>query len=292
MYQYQSLCNISPRDFLVPDKLPGEKYKCFILGSVFLHLLLVSVFIFWHHSGAKYSFSGDNVIEVNFVSLPKKRNIVAIPNQKREVTAVRAVKPVLRIPPKTADIKKKVDTVPEATEKAELAPVKETREPEPVQAESKISATPAVDATANSPEENSLISNTIPMNSNHTDTEEGNITGIGDSGVSDAGSSDNIKPGISTGQQYVDNNFYYVKDLITSNLVYPMLARRMKWQGTVVVSFVVLEDGTVKNIRVVNSSGHSVLDKNVIATIEQVQPFSAPPALAEFTMPIKYVLKK
>lgn len=93
------------------------------------------------------------------------------------------------------------------------------------------------------------------------------------------------------GQRYVDENFYYVKDLITRNLGYPVVARRMKWQGTVEVSFVVLKTGNVENIRIITSSGHSVLDKNVIAAIQQVQPFPAPPVQAEFTMPIKYTLK-
>ncbi len=91
-------------------------------------------------------------------------------------------------------------------------------------------------------------------------------------------------------QQYVAENFYYIQALITKHLSYPPIARRMKWQGVVVVTFVVSENGMVEQIKVVSSSGHSMLDKNVIATIKSVQPFPEPPVKAELKMPIKFVL--
>lgn len=89
---------------------------------------------------------------------------------------------------------------------------------------------------------------------------------------------------------YLVENFLYIKNRITRHLSYPPVARRLKWQGIAVVTFCILENGLVENIKIAHSSGHQLLDNHVIDTVKRLQPFPKPPVRAEITIPVKYVL--
>lgn len=89
-------------------------------------------------------------------------------------------------------------------------------------------------------------------------------------------------------KKYLGEHFVYIRDLIMKNLAYPLVARRMGWSGKVLVSFVVREDGSVEEPKVVESSGFGVLDKNAVETIRRVAPFPRPPVRAELVVPIVY----
>ena len=90
--------------------------------------------------------------------------------------------------------------------------------------------------------------------------------------------------------KYLKEHFEYIKNLIQKNLVYPARARRMGWQGRTVISFTILENGRVQNIKILNSSGYNLLDDNVMETITKVEPFPKPPVRAELKFPITYRL--
>ena len=49
---------------------------------------------------------------------------------------------------------------------------------------------------------------------------------------------------------------------------YPSLARRRNWQGTVILSIIVSVTGKGKSIRVHSSSGHNILDKSALQTVQ------------------------
>ena len=89
-------------------------------------------------------------------------------------------------------------------------------------------------------------------------------------------------------QQYVKAHFIYIKKIIEKNISYPTMARRMGWQGKVVVSFVVCQNGAVENLQVVESSGYAQLDKNALETIRQVEPFPSPPVRVKLVLPVTY----
>lgn len=93
-----------------------------------------------------------------------------------------------------------------------------------------------------------------------------------------------------TQQKYFKENFAYIRDLITTRLVYPPTARRMNWSGKVVVTFIVAEDGAVHSIRIVETSGHTILDKSAMETVRSVAPFPKPPVRAEITVPVYFKL--
>lgn len=99
-----------------------------------------------------------------------------------------------------------------------------------------------------------------------------------------------LSAGDGQGQRYIEKHFAYIRDMIMRNLSYPMIARKAGWSGRVVVSFTVLDDGRVEDVKVVKSSGFGVLDANAIKTIEKAAPFPRPPVKAELIIPIIYRL--
>lgn len=91
--------------------------------------------------------------------------------------------------------------------------------------------------------------------------------------------------------RYLKRHFSYIRDMIQRNLTYPRIAREMGWEGKVTVSFIVSESGYVDGIKITESSGFGVLDKNAVETIKKVSPFPRPPVKAELIIPIVYRLE-
>ena len=89
-------------------------------------------------------------------------------------------------------------------------------------------------------------------------------------------------------QRYLREHFAYIRDLITKHIAYPPMARRMNWSGKVVVAFIIAEDGTVHNIRVVETSGFPILDKGATETVRAAAPFPRPPVRAEIVVPVNF----
>lgn len=92
-------------------------------------------------------------------------------------------------------------------------------------------------------------------------------------------------------QKYLKEHFIYIKDRIYKNLVYPVRAKKMGWSGKVMISFIICEDGRVKDLKIVKSSGFEILDLNVVDTVKESQPFPKPPVRAELLLPVSYVIQ-
>lgn len=90
--------------------------------------------------------------------------------------------------------------------------------------------------------------------------------------------------------RYIKEQFRYIQRLIMGSIQYPAIAKRMGWQGSVTVSFIIVPSGHVENLRIVHGSGHKILDENAMRAIEKIQPFPKPPGRAEITIPIEYKL--
>ncbi|MFM7841614.1 MAG: energy transducer TonB [Nitrospira sp.] len=86
-----------------------------------------------------------------------------------------------------------------------------------------------------------------------------------------------------------------LRDRIEELKRYPPMARMNNWQGKVVLKFVVKEDGTVENLEVVQSSGHTVLDEAAMDTIRRASPLPLKHELGKprvtFQFPINYMLR-
>lgn len=107
----------------------------------------------------------------------------------------------------------------------------------------------------------------------------------------------NIAGAVSQGDEssrkalYLKNHFLYIRDIIQRNILYPTLARRMGWQGKVTISFLIMPDGNVIDIKIAKSSGKDILDRNAVETVKRSSPFPAPPVKAEITVPVVYALQ-
>lgn len=91
-------------------------------------------------------------------------------------------------------------------------------------------------------------------------------------------------------EKYLEANYSYIRDTIARNTSYPKLARKMGWEGNILISFTISTDGGVEDIRIIKSCGFNALDKNAIKTIRLCAPFPKPIARAEVTLPITYRL--
>lgn len=92
-------------------------------------------------------------------------------------------------------------------------------------------------------------------------------------------------------ERYLAEHYAYIRNLIMKRLKYPHIARKMGWRGTVVVSFLIKESGHIEKTKIISSSGYAVLDRNVLSTIREAQPFPRPPVMAELIIPVAYRLE-
>ncbi len=74
---------------------------------------------------------------------------------------------------------------------------------------------------------------------------------------------------------------------------YPRSAQRMRKQGTVRVRFSLGRDGSISNVSVAGSSGHSILDKAAVKSIKRLRKYKPPPANFPrvLTVPIRFNLR-
>lgn len=112
----------------------------------------------------------------------------------------------------------------------------------------------------------------------------GQVTGGGENPGSD-GRTEAAKAG------YLKEHFAYIRDKILKNISYPTLARRMGWQGLVQLSFIIASDGSVKDVKIIQSSGFEVLDRKAMETVKETAPFPKPPAEARLVIPINFRLE-
>ena len=82
----------------------------------------------------------------------------------------------------------------------------------------------------------------------------------------------------------------WIRDAIQHAISYPATARRMGWEGKVVVAFRLLSDGSVRDVRVVQGSGHAALDRGAIDAVRSASPFPRSPVEAEVITPVVYRL--
>ena len=85
-------------------------------------------------------------------------------------------------------------------------------------------------------------------------------------------------------------DFAWIRDAIQREIAYPATARRMGWEGKVVVAFHLLPDGSVRDVRVVQGSGRDSLDRGAIDAVRNASPFPRSPVEAEVITPVVYLL--
>ncbi|MEN6318407.1 MAG: energy transducer TonB [Syntrophaceae bacterium] len=91
--------------------------------------------------------------------------------------------------------------------------------------------------------------------------------------------------------KYLNKHFAYIRDKILRNVSYPDAARRKGWQGKVLLSFIITADGSARALKIIKSSGFTMLDKSAIAAVKDTAPFPKPPVEAQLVIPIIYHLE-
>ncbi|MBZ0157129.1 MAG: energy transducer TonB [Alphaproteobacteria bacterium] len=85
-----------------------------------------------------------------------------------------------------------------------------------------------------------------------------------------------------------------IRAVVESNREYPVFAKQLGLQGTVVVRVAILPGGKIGEISITASSGHKSLDRSAVGAVKASAPFAPPEryGLAGITLdiPIKYKL--
>jgi protein TonB len=92
-------------------------------------------------------------------------------------------------------------------------------------------------------------------------------------------------------EKFLIEKLSFISQIIQNNITYPYIARKMGWEGKVLISFVLTKEGKVNFLIIERSSGYKVLDENAIDTIKKVSKyFPLPPLDVKIKIPISYKL--
>ncbi len=117
----------------------------------------------------------------------------------------------------------------------------------------------------------------------------GDETGTGNATPNPVTSTNGI-PAIAVEEVYCHANFTAICNSILDKLYYPLLDPRCGWSGQVKISFTITPDGSIHDLRILTSSGYSLLDDEALSAIRQTAPFPPPPQVAAvLTMPITFM---
>lgn len=87
------------------------------------------------------------------------------------------------------------------------------------------------------------------------------------------------------------SDYGYLRNAIMKNIIYPEKARRMGWEGKVVLSFVINETGSIKDVKILKSSGYPVLDEAAMEAIFKINQFQKKQERLIVQLPVEFRLK-
>lgn len=99
----------------------------------------------------------------------------------------------------------------------------------------------------------------------------------------------------------IPTDFRWLGTLLSTRLhglprVYPFLAKRQNWEGTVLLHVEIRQDGGLSGLRVARSSGYETLDHDAMGLIRQVCPLPVPQPLSlphvALNVPVRYSLSE
>ncbi len=87
------------------------------------------------------------------------------------------------------------------------------------------------------------------------------------------------------------NDYNHIRDAIMKNIEYPEWARKMGFEGKTLLSFIVLENGTISRIKVVKSSGYRLLDDSAKEGVARTVISKKVPYRVVVHLPVIYKLR-
>lgn len=99
--------------------------------------------------------------------------------------------------------------------------------------------------------------------------------------------------GTGTGQGGGINlaDYNYVREAVMKNIIYPEKARRMGIEGRVIISFVINESGSINDVKILKSSGYTLLDEAVKEALFKVNQFRKKPERLLVQLPVEFRLR-
>lgn len=92
--------------------------------------------------------------------------------------------------------------------------------------------------------------------------------------------------------QFLSQKLSVISELMRSHLTYPYLARRMGWQGDLILSFVLTPFGELKDIKIEKSTGYEILDRQAKETLLKVAKyFPKPEVEVRVKLPVSFRLE-
>jgi len=93
-------------------------------------------------------------------------------------------------------------------------------------------------------------------------------------------------------ESFLRERLSVITDIVQRHINYPPIARRMGWEGKVLVSFVLEPNGNIRDLKVLKSSGYEVLDKEALDAIRRsYRDFPKPPVSVVVKLPINFKLE-
>lgn len=93
-------------------------------------------------------------------------------------------------------------------------------------------------------------------------------------------------------ESFLRERLSVISNIVQRHINYPPIARRMGWEGKVLVSFVLEPNGYIRDLKVLKSSGYEVLDKEALDAIRRsYKDFPKPPVSVMVKLPINFKLE-
>jgi TonB family C-terminal domain len=93
-------------------------------------------------------------------------------------------------------------------------------------------------------------------------------------------------------ESFLRERLSVISNIVQRHINYPPIARRMGWEGRVIVSFVLEPNGDIRDLKVLKSCGYEVLDKEALDAIRRsYRDFPKPPVSVVIKLPINFRLE-
>ncbi|SNZ13623.1 TonB family protein [Hydrogenobacter hydrogenophilus] len=107
------------------------------------------------------------------------------------------------------------------------------------------------------------------------------------SGGGDTSSTSNVQK-----ELFLKEKLSVISSLVQKSITYPLLARKMGWEGRVVVCFRLTPDGRLEDLHVLESSGYEILDRSALEAVSRsAHLFPKPPVEVLIKLPVNFRLE-
>jgi len=93
-------------------------------------------------------------------------------------------------------------------------------------------------------------------------------------------------------ESFLTKRLSVISNIVQRHINYPPIARRMGWEGRVIIGFILEPNGDIRDLKVLKSCGYEVLDKEALDAIRRsYKDFPKPPVSVAIKLPINFRLE-